>query len=171
MLSRLIRPILKLNVKQQLILLFLIMISPILFLNIYGNMKAEQILKRHVTNAYVELNKQNFTIINRDIDTVNKITTTVIQNPLIQQINMTGSDTILERVKRYETIEKLLVSYSQGAERGDGIYYSLYIYDPEDYYFLHPISHRLRRRGYISFPKRKSPIGSRRLSRKRVADL
>lgn len=77
-------------------------------------MKAEQILKRHVTNAYVELNKQNFTIINRDIDTVNKITTTVIQNPLIQQINMSGSDTILERVKRYETIEKLLVSYSQG---------------------------------------------------------
>ncbi|MEK3942427.1 MULTISPECIES: cache domain-containing sensor histidine kinase [Paenibacillus] len=157
MLSRLIRPILKLNVKQQLILLFLIMISPILFLNIYGNMKAEQILKRHVTNAYVELNKQNFTIINRDIDTVNKITTTVIQNPLIQQINMTGSDTILERVKRYETIEKLLVSYSQGAERGDGIYYSLYIYDPEDYYFFAPNFPQVKKAGVYFFSKAEEP--------------
>lgn len=64
------------------------------------------------------LNKQNFAIINRDIDTVNKITTTVIQNPVLQQLNMSGNDTVLERVERYETIEKLLGSYSQGAERG-----------------------------------------------------
>lgn len=157
MLSRLIRLIRKLSVKQQLILLFLIMISPIFFLNIFGNLKAEQILKRHVTNAYVELNKQNFTIINRDIDTVNKITTTVIQNPLIQQMNMTGSDTILERVKRYETIEKLLVSYSQGAERGDGIYYSLYIYDPNDYYFFAPNFPQVKKAGVYFFSKVEEP--------------
>ncbi|ASA23171.1 cache domain-containing sensor histidine kinase [Paenibacillus donghaensis] len=136
--SALIKPIVRLNVKQQLILLFLIMISPILILNSYGNMKAEAILKRHVTNAYVELNKQNFTIINRDMDTVSKITTTIIQNALIQQINMTGTDPIMDRVQRYEQIEKLLVSYSQGAEHGEGIYYSLYIYDPEDNYFFAP---------------------------------
>lgn len=155
--SGLIKPIVKLNVKQQLILLFLIMISPILILNSYGNMKAEQILKRHVTNAYVELNKQNFTIINRDIDTVNKITTTVIQNPLIQQINMTGNDPILERVMRYETIEKLLASYSQGAERGDGIYYSLYVYDPDDYYFFAPNFPQVKKAGVYFFSKGEQP--------------
>lgn len=112
--SALIRPIVRLNVKQQLILLFVIMLTPILILNSYGNYKAEQVLKRHVTNAYVELNKQNFAIINRDIDTVNKITSTVIQNPFLQQLNMSGLDPIMERVERYETIEKLLGSYSQG---------------------------------------------------------
>ncbi|GGF92512.1 hypothetical protein GCM10010912_41900 [Paenibacillus albidus] len=155
--SWLIKPIVKLNVKQQLILLFLIMISPILILNSYGNMKAEQILKRHVTNAYVELNKQNFTIINRDIDTVNKITTTIIQNQLMQQINMSGNDSVLDRVKRYETIEKLLGSYSQGAERGDGIYYSLYVYDPDDYYFFAPNFPQVKKAGVYFFSKGEEP--------------
>lgn len=158
MLSGLIKPIVRLNVKQQLILLFLIMISPIIILNSYGNMKAEQILKRHVTNAYVELNKQNFTIINRDIETVNKITSTVIQNPIMQQINMTGNDPVLERVKRYETIEKLLASYSQEVERKDGIYYSLYIYDPDDYYFFAPNFPQVKKSGVYFFSKREEPF-------------
>lgn len=157
MLSMLIKPIVKLNVKQQLILLFLIMISPILILNSYGNYKAEEILKRHVTNAYVELNKQNFAIINRDIDTVNKITTTVIQNPILQQLNMSGDDPVLERVERYETIEKLLGSYSQGAERGDGIYYSLYVYDPEHYYFFAPNFPQVKKAGVYFFSKGEMP--------------
>lgn len=157
MLSMLIKPIVKLNVKQQLILLFLIMISPILILNSYGNYKAEEILKRHVTNAYVELNKQNFAIINRDIDTVNKITTTVIQNPVLQQLNMTGDDQVLERVERYETIEKLLGSYSQGAERGDGIYYSLYVYDPDNYYFFAPNFPQVKKAGVYFFSKGEMP--------------
>ncbi|WNS44303.1 histidine kinase [Paenibacillus sp. MMS20-IR301] len=157
MLSVLIKPIVKLNVKQQLILLFLIMISPILILNSYGNYKAEEILKRHVTNAYVELNKQNFAIINRDIDTVNKITTTVIQNPVLQQLNMSGDDQVLERVKRYETIEKLLGSYSQGAERGDGIYYSLYVYDPDNYYFFAPNFPQVKKAGVYFFSKGEMP--------------
>ncbi|MDQ0196100.1 cache domain-containing sensor histidine kinase [Paenibacillus wynnii] len=157
MLAGLIKPLVKLNVKQQLILLFLIMISPILILNSYGNMKAEQILKRHVTNAYVELNKQNFTIINRDIETVNKITSTVIQNPILQQINMTGNDPVLERVKRYETMEKLLASYSQEVERKDGIYYSLYIYDPQEYYFFAPNFPQLKKSGVYFFTKGEEP--------------
>ncbi|AIQ59810.1 cache domain-containing sensor histidine kinase [Paenibacillus borealis] len=157
MLSMLIKPIVKLNVKQQLILLFLIMISPILILNSYGNYKAEEILKRHVTNAYVELNKQNFAIINRDIDTVNKITTTVIQNPILQQLNMSGDDPVLERVERYETIEKLLGSYSQGAERGDGIYYSLYVYDPDNYFFFAPNFPQVKKAGVYFFSKGEMP--------------
>ncbi|MBP2111450.1 sensor histidine kinase [Paenibacillus silagei] len=157
MLSMLVKPIVRLSVKQQLILLFLIMITPILILNSYGNYKAEEILKRHVTNAYVELNKQNFAIINRDIDTVNKITTTVIQNPVLQQLNMSGNDTVLERVERYETIEKLLGSYSQGAERGDGIYYSLYVYDPDNYYFFAPNFPQVKKAGVYFFSKEEQP--------------
>ncbi|MEK3716318.1 cache domain-containing sensor histidine kinase [Paenibacillus sp. FSL R7-0333] len=157
MLSTLVKPIVRLSVKQQLILLFLIMITPILILNSYGNYKAEEILKHHVTNAYVELNKQNFAIINRDIDTVNKITTTVIQNPVLQQLNMSGNDTVLERVERYETIEKLLGSYSQGAERGDGIYYSLYVYDPDNYYFFAPNFPQVKKAGVYFFSKEERP--------------
>jgi two-component system sensor histidine kinase YesM len=70
---------------------------------------------------------------------------------------MTGSDTILERVKRYETIEKLLLSYSQGAERGDGIYYSLYIYDPTDYYFFAPNFPQVKKAGVYFFSKAEEP--------------
>ncbi|MEK4059631.1 MULTISPECIES: cache domain-containing sensor histidine kinase [Paenibacillus] len=157
MLSALMKPLVRLNVKQQLILLFLIMVSPILILNSYGNYKAEEILKRHVTNAYVELNKQNFAIINRDIDTVNKITTTVIQNPILQQLNMQGDDTVLERVERYETIEKLLGSYSQGAEHGDGIFYSLYVYDPDNYYFFAPNFPQVKKAGVYFFSTGEEP--------------
>lgn len=157
MLSALMKPLVRLNVKQQLILLFLIMVSPILILNSYGNYKAEEILKRHVTNAYVELNKQNFAIINRDIDTVNKITTTVIQNPILQQLNMQGDDTVLERVERYETIEKLLGSYSQGAEHGDGIFYSLYVYDPDTYYFFAPNFPQVKKAGVYFFSTGEEP--------------
>ncbi|MNB98807.1 Sensor histidine kinase YehU [compost metagenome] len=158
MLSALIKPIVRLNVKQQLILLFVIMLTPILVLNNYGNYKAEQVLKRHVTNAYVELNKQNFAIINRDIDTVNKITSTVIQNPFLQQLNMSGLDPIMERVERYETIEKLLGSYSQGAERGDAIYYSLYVYDPNNYYFFAPNFPQVKKAGVYFFTKEEEPF-------------
>ncbi len=157
MLSAIIKPVVKLNVKQQLILLFLIMISPILILNSYGNYKAEEILKRHVTNAYVELNKQNFAIINRDIDTVNKITTTVIQNPILQQLHVSGGEPVMERVEHYETIEKLLGSYSQGAGRGDGIYYSLYVYDPDNYYFFAPNFPQVKKAGVYFFSKGEEP--------------
>ncbi|WP_379131889.1 sensor histidine kinase [Paenibacillus sp. sgz500958] len=157
MLSWLTKPLVKLNVKQQLILLFLVMITPILIMNIYGNMKAEQILKLHVTNAYMELNKQNFTIINRDIETVTKITTTVIQNPIMQQLNMSGSDPVLERVKRYETMEKLLGSYSQEVERKDGVYYSLYVYDPNDYYFFAPNFPQVKKAAVYFFSKGEEP--------------
>ncbi|KWX70749.1 cache domain-containing sensor histidine kinase [Paenibacillus jilunlii] len=157
MLSAFLKPIVRLNVKQQLILLFLIMISPILILNSYGNYKAEEILKRHVTNAYVELNKQNFAIINRDIDTVNKITTTVIQNPILQQLHVGGREPVMERVERYETIEKLLGSYSQGAGRGNGIYYSLYVYDPDNYYFFAPNFPQVKKAGVYFFSKGEKP--------------
>ncbi|MFD1905430.1 hypothetical protein ACFSQ7_17265 [Paenibacillus rhizoplanae] len=93
---------------------------------------------------------------------MNKITTTVIQNPVLQQLNMSGNDTVLERVERYETIEKLLGSYSQGAERGDGIYYSLYVYDPDNYYFFSPPNFSAGEEGGGLFfsPRRNGRTGS-----------
>ncbi|GMK46752.1 cache domain-containing sensor histidine kinase [Paenibacillus glycanilyticus] len=131
-------PMTKLSVKQQLLLLFLLMVSPIFILHSYGNSEAEQILKRHVTNAYAELNKQNHTLIDRDIDTVNKITTTIIQNPTAQQLVPDDDETVIERVRKYEKMDALLAGYSTALNGGEAVYYSLYIYDPNNYYFFAP---------------------------------
>ncbi|ACT00009.1 cache domain-containing sensor histidine kinase [Paenibacillus sp. JDR-2] len=131
-------PMTKLSVKQQLLLLFLLMVSPIFILHSYGNSEAEQILKRHVTNAYAELNKQNHTLIDRDIDTVNKITTTIIQNPTAQQLVPDDAETVIERVRKYEKMDALLAGYSTALNGGEAVYYSLYIYDPNNYYFFAP---------------------------------
>lgn len=90
-------PLTKMNVKQQMILLFLVLVIPLFILNSYGNGKAGQVLKRHVTNAYIELNKQNFKLISRDIETINKVTSTVLQNAMIQQLSTAGDETILTR--------------------------------------------------------------------------
>ncbi|WP_042164121.1 sensor histidine kinase [Paenibacillus gorillae] len=131
-------PMTSIKVRQQLILLFLILVIPTFLLQWYGNNKAEQILKRHVTNAYVELNKQNHTLIERDIDTVNRITTTIIQNPTTQQLIPRESDTVIQRVRKYDKMDKLLAAYSTPLNGGEAVYYSLYIYDPNDYYFFAP---------------------------------
>jgi len=136
--SGLSNPLTKLNIKQQLILLFLVMVSPIFLLHGYGNMKAEHLLKNHVTSAYVELIKQNYTVINRDMDTISKITTTIIQNPITQQLVPTGTETVIERVRKYDKVDRLLASNSIPLNGGEAVYYSLYIYDPNDYYFFAP---------------------------------
>lgn len=65
----------RMNIRSQLLLIFFMLIIPIIILNWYGNEKAEDIIKNQVTDAYVELIKQNHSIIDRDIDTVHKITT------------------------------------------------------------------------------------------------
>lgn len=134
----LINPMTKLNVKQQLILLFLVMVSPIYLLHWYGNMKTEHLLKNHVTNAYVELIKQNYTLINRDIDTVSKITTTMIQNPVVQKLIPSEHDAVIERVRKFDSVDKLLSNNSIPLNGGEAVYYSLYVYDPNDYYFFAP---------------------------------
>ncbi|WP_138752813.1 sensor histidine kinase [Paenibacillus sinopodophylli] len=131
-------PMTKLNVKQQLILLFLVMVSPIFLLHWYGNMKAEHLLKDHITSAYVELSKQNYTVIKRDMDTISKITTTIIQNPITQQLIPLESDSVIERVRKYDKVDKLLAGNSIPLNGGEAVYYSLYIYDPNDYYFFAP---------------------------------
>ncbi|MDQ0111195.1 sensor histidine kinase [Paenibacillus harenae] len=131
-------PMTKMNVKQQLILLFLVMVSPIFLLHWYGNIKTEHLLKNHVTNAYVELIKQNYTLINRDIDTVSKITTTMIQNPVVQKLVPSEQDTVIERVRKFDSVDKLLSNNSIPLNGGEAVYYSLYVYDPNDYYFFAP---------------------------------
>ncbi len=146
------------NVKQQLFLLFLIIIIPLLILNAYGNYKADQILKRHVTNAYIELNKQNFRLINRDIEAVNKVTSTVFQNSLLQQLNPLSTDeTILQRVKNYEKLENLLTTYSQETDEREPVYYSLYVYDPENTYFFAPFYPGPKKSGVYFFSDDEKP--------------
>ncbi|GAA0373257.1 sensor histidine kinase [Paenibacillus motobuensis] len=155
---RLNNPLNRMNVKQQLFLLFLIIIIPLFILNAYGNYKADQILKRHVTNAYIELNKQNFRLINRDIEAVNKVTSTVFQNSLLQQLNPLSTDeTILQRVKNYEKLENLLTTYSQETDEREPVYYSLYVYDPQNTYFFAPFYPGPKKSGVYFFSDDEKP--------------
>ncbi|GIP17906.1 hypothetical protein J40TS1_35480 [Paenibacillus montaniterrae] len=133
-----INPLTRMNMKQQLVLLFLLMVSPILLLHWYGNYEAEKLLKNHVTNAYVELIKQNHTLIHRDIDNVGKITSTIIHNPITQQLSPNTDDSVIERVRKYDSLDRLLASYSIPLNGGEAVYYWLYIYDPHDDYFFVP---------------------------------
>ncbi|WP_414859293.1 histidine kinase [Paenibacillus haidiansis] len=146
------------NVKQQLVLLFLVLVIPLFVLNSYGNYRAGQILKRHVTNAYIELNKQNFRLINRDIEAVNKVTSTVFQNSLLQQLNpVSTEETVLERVKNYEKLEDLLAGYSQETDEREPLYYSLYVYDPDNTYFFAPYYPNPQTSGVYFFSDEEKP--------------
>ncbi|SDS09483.1 two-component system, sensor histidine kinase YesM [Paenibacillaceae bacterium GAS479] len=131
-------PLTKLSVKLQLIMLFLIMAIPILALFAYGNMKAENIMKGNITGAYAELNKQNLLMINREMDNIKKITTTIIQNPVSQRIVPGGTEPVLDRVKKYAEMDKLLRAYSTGTDGETPIYYSLYVYDPSNEFYFAP---------------------------------
>ncbi|MEC0368572.1 sensor histidine kinase [Paenibacillus chibensis] len=148
-------PFTKMNVKQQLILLFLVLVIPLFILNAYGNSKAGQILKRHVTNAYIELNKQNFKLISRDIETINKVTSTVFQNSMIQQLSSTKDENILSRVKNYEKIEVMLNTYSQETDEREPLYYSLYVYDPDNAFFFAPYYPESKKSGMYFFSDEK----------------
>lgn len=151
-------PLNKMNVKQQLILLFLVMIIPLFVLNAYGNYRAGQILKRHVTNAYIELNKQNFKLISRDIEAINKVSSTVFQNSLLQQLNpVSTEETVLERVKNYENLEKFLATYSQASDEREPLYYSLYVYDPLNTYSFAPFYPGPRKSGVYFFADEEKP--------------
>lgn len=133
-----INPLTRMNMRQQFVLMFLLMVSPIFLLHWYGNYEAEKLLKNHVTSAYVELIKQNHTLIHRDIDTVNKITSTIIQNPVTQRMAPSADESIIERVRKYESLDRLLAGYSIPLNGGEAVYYWLYIYDPQGDYFFVP---------------------------------
>lgn len=131
-------PLTKMKVKQQLILLFLLLVSPVFALNWYANVRAEDILKQHVTSAYAELNKQNLSLMNRDLDTVSRVMTTLIQHSLIQSLGPADSDSTADRVRQYAEADKLLSSYSMGVNGGEAVYYYLYAYDPDNNYSFAP---------------------------------
>ncbi|THF77357.1 sensor histidine kinase [Cohnella fermenti] len=138
------------KVNQQLILLFVILVGPVFILNWYANTKTEQILKKLVTNAYIELNKQNHLLLNRDIDTIHRVMTTIIQNPQVQQMQASQEDA-LDRVKLYETTDKLISTFSMGLSGGGANYYYLFVYDPLNQYDFAPVSNSLYKSGGVYF--------------------
>ncbi|MFM9277756.1 cache domain-containing sensor histidine kinase [Paenibacillus jiagnxiensis] len=131
-------PLTNWNLKYQIILIFLTMVIPLLFLHWYGNVQAEAILKRHVTTAYAEMNALNHILIDRDINTIDKITVTIIQDSVTQALIPSKTDHVYERLQKENEMFNLLSAYSLEADNGAGLYYSLYIYDPNDYYFFAP---------------------------------
>jgi len=144
--ARITNPLTRMNVRQQLILLFLVLVSPVFLLNWYANTKAEQILKKHVTSAYEELNKQNHFLINRDLDAIGRIMTTIIQNKVTQNMIQSDSDTEFDRVVKYREMSLLLGNYSVGLIGGEAINYFLFVYDPNDSYPFAPAIPDINRR-------------------------
>lgn len=136
--KRFTNPITRLRVRQQFMLLVIVMLCPMIFLNGFGNSKAEKLLKQQVTDAYLELNKQNHYVIDRDVDTINRVMTTIIQHPLIQQMIPSAADSVVDRLDKYQDLDKLLLSYSLGVNGGDAVSYSFFVYDPDDLYSFVP---------------------------------
>lgn len=127
----------RMNIRLQLLLLFIIMVLPVLLLNWYASEKAANLLKNHVSDAYVELIKQNHLIIDRDIDTVHNITSAIILNAMTQSFALPSRDE-LDRVDRYENMDKLLSNYSLGFNGGQAIIYSFFVPDPDNQYGFAP---------------------------------
>ncbi|GJM71545.1 hypothetical protein HMSSN036_37610 [Paenibacillus macerans] len=150
-------PLTQIGLKQQLILVFLVLVVPLFILNSYGNYRADQILKRNVTNAYIELNNQNFRLISRDIESINKVASTVFQHPLVQQLNPAENNTMPERVKNYEKLENLLNSYSDETGQHEPLYYSLFVYDPLNSYSFAPYYPESKKAGVYFFLEREKP--------------
>ncbi|MEK5162292.1 sensor histidine kinase [Paenibacillus sp. FSL R5-0527] len=150
-------PLTQIGLKQQLILVFLVLVVPLFILNSYGNYRADQILKRNVTNAYIELNNQNFRLISRDIESINKVASTVFQHPLVQQLNPSENNTMPERVKNYEKLENLLNSYSDETGQHEPLYYSLFVYDPSNSYSFAPYYPESKKAGVYFFLEREKP--------------
>jgi len=147
---RLINPLTRLTMKRQLVLLFLIIMVPVFALHLYGGRKAEQILKNNVTSAYVELNKQNYSLIERDIDAINKITRTILQNPVLQRLGHPEQFSAYERIKQFEALDELLASYSTAMSGSRAVDYSFYAHDPDGYFSFAP-STQLSMRGVYFF--------------------
>ncbi|MFP4974042.1 sensor histidine kinase [Paenibacillus sp. CN-4] len=145
------------SLKQRMILVFLVLVVPLFALNTYGNYRADQILKRYVTNAYIELNKQNFKLISRDIESINKVASTVFQHPLVQQLDPGDDMSELERVKNYERLENLLSYYSEETDQLEPLYYSLYVYDPSNSYSFAPYYPESRKSGVYFFLDEEKP--------------
>jgi two-component system sensor histidine kinase YesM len=131
-------PLFRMSIRQQLLFMIVLLLAPVFLMSGYANDKADVILTRQITDAYVELIKQNHILIDGDIDTIRKITTTIIQSPLTQQLATQSNRAILDRVNKYDALNRLLNSYSLGVSGGEAIVYSLFIPDPDSDYFFAP---------------------------------
>lgn len=140
----------RMTIRRQLILVFLLIVSPIFIINQLTTDTAEKILKDHVTDAYVELIKQNHSIIDRDIDTVHKIMNSIIQHPLTQSFTYPNSRQPVERVRQYEQMNELLNSHSLGVHGGQAMRYLFFVLDEENNYPFAP-SHMTLNRSFVFF--------------------
>ena len=163
---RLVNPLTRLNMKRQLVLLFLLIMVPVFALHLYGSWRAEQILKNNVTNAYIELNKQNYSLIEREIDTINKITRTILQNPVLQRLGSPEQYSAYERIKQFEALDELLASYSTAMSGSRAVDYSFYAHDPEGY-FSSRRARSCRRAGCIFSAMTRCRTGTRKRWRRR----
>lgn len=151
-------PLTRFSVNRQLLLLLLVMVIPILVLQVYGSAKAEEIMTRNVTSAYAETSKQNLSLISRDIDTVSKITSTIIANPITQQLRTDSSagSEVIDRVRKFAAADKMLSGYSTTADSSSTIAYAFYVYDPDDLYAFAP-KRQMTASGVYFFTKDQAP--------------
>ena len=153
-------PLTKLSAKNQLLILFMILISPVFVLNWYANKKATDILKNQMTDAYVELIKQNHEIINRDLDTIHKITTAIIKDPLTQQMAYNANETTYQRVLKYSEMDRMLAGISAGVDGAETIAYSFVAVDPNRDYFFAPSYRHANRGVFFCFRRRHAGLVS-----------
>jgi len=121
----------KMNVKKQLVTVVLLLLLPVIITSWFVDERSNDILKQQVTDAYVELIKQNHKTIELEIDTVNRVMTNLIQHNLTQQILYHPDSTVIERVRHYTDLDNLLSSYSIGVAGAEAINYSMFVLDPD----------------------------------------
>lgn len=130
--------LLNLDIRKQIVLLLLILLTPAFITNWYSNTKAEGILTNQVTNAYTQLIVQNQNLIDKDISSIDKISRTIIQNPLTQDMKYNDTDTVSDRVRKYLSVEDLLRKYSLGINSEEDAYYSLIVPEQNNEYAFAP---------------------------------
>ncbi|MBD2848599.1 sensor histidine kinase [Paenibacillus sp. IB182496] len=128
----------RLSLRQQFIMLFALLIVPVLLVNVYGNRQAESILQRNVTDAYVELIKQNRQLLSRDLDTINRVSSSIMLHPAAQQMLREPEATVRRHLDKYQELDKLLSSSSLGVNGGQAVYYYFFVNDPDNLYSFAP---------------------------------
>lgn len=126
-------PMTDMSIKKQVMILLIVLLTPVLLMNGYANHRANGIIQKQVTNAYVELIRQNYAVINRDIDSIQKITTTIVLNHLTQNMRFDPDASIVELARKKEAMDLALANYSLGETMGVPVSYSLFVIYPQEY--------------------------------------
>ena len=141
-----LNPLTRLNAKTQLLIWFIVLVLPVFLLNWYADEKATDLLKNQMTDAYIELIRQNHEIIERDLDSIHKMTTAIIQDARMQQMADRPGETTSERVRKYSDLDRMLAGIATGLDGAETIAYSFMKADPNGDYDFAP-SYRHTRRG------------------------